>query len=105
MRRRATPGGRPPPPLLPSSVDVGAFDQERAPDMGAPLVEVLSAEARRDDVDRADVAERALRLLQRLLRGVIRRLLGASDQLDDLYDGHGPSSVERNGFALRVLFE
>src|SRR5439155_25688222 len=96
--RRTSPCRRPPPPLLPNSVDVAALDQEGDPHVGAPFVEVLTAQAGRDDVDRADVPKRALRLLQRLLRGVIRRLLGASDQLDDLYDGHGPSSCERDGF-------
>src|SRR4051794_36515609 len=101
-RRRAPRCDHPPPPLLPSSVDVGALDQERDPYVGAPLIEVLAAQSGGDDVDRADVPKRALRLLQRLLCGVIRRLLGASDQLDDLYDGHGPSS-ERDGFAASVL--
>src|SRR5204863_4742126 len=48
---------------------------------------------------------RALRLLERLLRGVIRRLLGASDQLDDLYDGHEASSTSAMVFAVGVLFE
>src|SRR4051812_14202174 len=102
-RRRAPLRGHPPPPLLPSSVDVGALDQECDPYVGAPLVEVLTAQSGGDDVDRADVPERALRLLQRLLCGVIRRLLGASDQLNDLYDGHEPSSFQRDGFAASVL--
>src|SRR4051794_20601214 len=84
--------GHPPPPLLPSSVDVGALDEEGDPDVGSPLIEVLTAQPRGDDVDRADVAKRALCLFERLLRGVIRRLLGASNQLNDLYDGHEPSS-------------
>src|SRR5882762_7472298 len=70
--------------------------------MGAPLIEVLTAQAGGDDVDRADVPKRTLRLLQRLLCGVIRRFLGASDQLDDLYDGHGPSSLSAMG--LRQVF-
>ena len=68
-------------------VDVRAFNQERDPDVGAPLVEVLAAEAGRDHVDRSDVPKRGLGLLERLLCGVIRGLLGASNQLDDLYDG------------------
>src|SRR5262249_36178729 len=55
-------------------------------------------------VYRADVPKRALRLLQRLLCGVIRRLLGASDKLDDLYDGHEPSSfISQRWFAASVL--
>src|SRR4051794_109267 len=101
-RRRAPRCGHPPSPLLPSSVDVGALDQERDPYVGAPLIEVLAAQSGGDDVDRADVPKRALRLLQRLLCGVIRSLLGASNQLNDLYDGHEPSS-ERDGFAASVL--
>src|SRR3954453_22669992 len=102
-RRRAPRCDHPPPPLLPSSVDVGALDQERDPYVGAPLIEVLAAQSGGDDVDRADVPKRALRLLQRLLCGVIRRLLGASNQLNDLYDGHEPSSLSAMGFAASVL--
>src|SRR3954447_8440588 len=85
------------------SVDVGALDQECDPYVGAPLVEVLPAQPGGDDVYRADVPERALRLFQRLLCGVIRRLLGASDQLNDLYDGHEPSSFSARWFAASVL--
>src|SRR3954453_19304359 len=96
--------GHPPPPLLPSSVDVGALDEEGDPDVGSPLIEVLTAQPRGDAVDRADVAKRALCLFERLLRGVIRRLLGASNQLNDLYDGHEPSSfISERWFAASVL--
>src|SRR4051812_11378010 len=102
-RRRAPRCDHPPPPLLPSSVDVGALDQERDPYVGAPLIEVLAAQSGGDDVDRADVPKRALRLFQRLLCGVIRRLLGASDQLNDLYDGHEPSSFSAR-WGLRQVF-
>ena len=49
------------------SVDVGALDQEGDAHVGAVLVEVLAADPGRDDVDGADVAQRALRLVQRLL--------------------------------------
>ena len=44
------------------SVDVGALDQERDPDVGAVLVEVVAADPGADDVDGADVAQRALGL-------------------------------------------
>src|SRR3954462_14953748 len=71
--------------------------------MGAPLIEVLSAQPGGDDIDRADVPKRALRLFQRLLCGVIRRLLGASNQLNDLYDGHEPSSCV-SAMGLRQVF-
>src|SRR4051794_27897019 len=70
------------------SVNVGALDQERHPHMGAVLVQVLAADTGRDDVDRADVAQSALRLGKRLPGGVIGRRLRASDQLDDLHHCH-----------------
>src|SRR5512134_1275298 len=73
------------------SVDVRALDQEGDAHVRPPLVEVLAAEPRGDHVDRADVAQRALRLLQRLLRGVVGRFLGASDEFDDLDYRHGSS--------------
>src|SRR6266550_2955330 len=100
---RSTSGGGPlrPAAAMPSgprkrglkaaSVDVGALDQERDPNVGAELVEVLAPQAGADDVHGADVPQRALRLLERLLGGVIRGLLRAADQLDDLDYGHDSS--------------
>src|SRR5207244_7093402 len=70
------------------SVHVGALDDERDPHVGPVLVEVVAADAGRDDVDRADVPQRALRRLQRLRRGVVGRRLRAADELDDLHYGH-----------------
>src|SRR5436189_2034161 len=70
------------------SVDVGALDNECHPDVGAVLVEVVAADPGRDDVDGADVPQRALRRLQRLRRGVVGRRLRAPDELDDLHYGH-----------------
>src|SRR3954453_3244375 len=69
-------------------VDVGALDQEGDPDVGAELVEVLAPDAGADDVDCADVPQRALRLLQRLHRRVVAGRLRAPNQLDDLDYGH-----------------
>src|SRR5947207_15903288 len=69
-------------------VDVGAFDQEGDAHVCAVLVEVLSPDPGADDVDGADVPERALRLLQRLHRRVVAGRLRASNQLDDLDNRH-----------------
>src|SRR5215212_6510320 len=71
-----------------ASVDVGALDQKRDPDVRAVLVEVLAADPGGDDVDGADVAQRPRRLLERLLRRVVGRCLRAADQLDDLHYRH-----------------
>src|SRR4029077_15135361 len=70
------------------SVDLRSLDQECDADVGAVLVEVLAADAGRDDFDRADVAQRALGLQQRLFGGVVGGRLGATDQLDDCHDSH-----------------
>src|SRR5262249_56447323 len=93
LRRSSKGAGREARPLLPRSVDVRTLDQEGHADVCPPLIEVLTSETSADDVDRPDVAKRALGLLQRLLGGVIRRLLGASNHLDDLYDAHRISSL------------
>src|SRR6185295_8990254 len=68
--------------------DVGSLDQERDPDVGAVLVEVLAPDAGADDVDRADVPQRCLGLLQRLHRRIVAGRLRATHQLDDLDYGH-----------------
>src|SRR3954453_561972 len=65
------------------------LDEERDAHVRAPLAEAVAPQAGRDDVDRLDVTQRALRLRQRLAHGVVGALRRAADQLDDLRDGHG----------------
>src|SRR5919106_381380 len=86
-------------------VDVSALDQECDPDVGAVFVEVLAPDSGRDDVDGADVSQRALSLAQRLLGGVIGRGLRAADQLDDLHYCHSLLLIPRvgTGSVARVL--
>src|SRR3954453_7735787 len=86
----------------PGSVDVAALDDERDPHVGAVLVEVLAADAGRNDVDRPDVSQRRLRRRQRLLRGVVGRRFRAADQLDDLHYSHASSS--RRGWIVRQFY-
>src|SRR4051794_39905535 len=86
----------------PGSVDVAALDDERDPHVGAVLVEVLAADAGRNDVDRPDVSQRRLRRRQRLLRGVVGRRFRAADQLDDLHYSHASSS--RRGWMVRQFY-
>src|SRR5689334_2564617 len=56
--------------------------------MRAILIEILAADPGRDDVDRPDVAQRALGLIECLARRVVSRGFRAAHQLDDLHDSH-----------------
>src|SRR5207247_9033595 len=59
--------GAGPAPKMPLELLAHALDEEGDAHQGAPLVEVLAAEAGRDHVDRLDVAERLPGVVQRRL--------------------------------------
>src|SRR4051794_25276855 len=70
--------------------------------MGPVLIQVLTADSGRDDVDGADVAQRPLRLAQCLFRRIVGRGFRAPDQLDNFHDSHfdPPSSSSTLSLAL-----
>src|SRR5436190_1781501 len=70
--------------IRPVPLFADAFDEEGDPHVRAPLVEVVAAESRRNDVHGLDVPERRAGLGQRLLHGVVGALARGADQLDDL---------------------
>lgn len=64
------------------------LDEERDTHECPPLVEIVTSQPDRHDVERLDVAQAAARFGQRALHGVVGTNGRPSDHLDDLYDTH-----------------
>src|ERR671932_494270 len=86
QRGRLRRGG---PPCAGRRAVLVAVDDERHAHERAPLVEVLAAQALRDDVDAGDVADGPARLVERLAHGVVGARRRAADDVDRLRGGHG----------------
>src|SRR3954451_23961943 len=102
--RASSSSGSTPPRGIVRALSMGllanSLDEEGDPHQGAPLVEILPAQARGHHVDRLDVAQRLAGVVERRLHRTVGAVRRASDDFDDLRDGH--AGLLRSGVVRRL---